>query len=548
MTPPIRNKALTIIFLGFVLLSFPFAIFGQAQNLIDIRDLMDGKAVGKQTSMFRDPTRMLSINDIQDRRFIPNTRDVVNIGFTNDACWLKFAVFNPTEETKQVILKTGKLLADTVELFYEVEGGWESKVIGVHIPNSQKEIRGKKSYFPMEFQAGDTTQLYVRIASTYGIQFAISALSEKEVLTVDTNESLIQGFYLGALLIITFYNLFIGFSIKDNVYLHYALANLAAMLTVLSIRGFFSYYIPDSLVSWTPSMITGAAALYVILSVNFSIRMLNLRKYSKHSYYLLLIVAAISLLLGLGLSAFRFSGGTIHNEWLTYAHTIFTVTALYAGVMAYRNGSYYAKYYLMGWTLLLLSILLYSLVITGYIERNDFTANVYLIGSLLEVILLSFALADRYNFLQKERNKLEQKLKYKDEDLAMVISDNRIKRQVRENLLQEVIEVSKVEDGDLRTSFTKLINEMKRQIDAETKQDYFQQNIESINSEFESKLKQSHPELTDSEVELCYLIKLKMTTKEMASFRKTSEGAIKVARHRIRKKLGEGFENQISTL
>ncbi|MEO9806438.1 MAG: 7TM diverse intracellular signaling domain-containing protein [Reichenbachiella sp.] len=491
----------------------------------------------RQIGIYKDPSRTATIDEIHKTNFQPSETGVIDFGFTNDACWLALEVVNTTNAVQNRLLKVGKLLVDSVQLFFKQGDHWRSVMTGVNIPNSQKLIKGRSSYFPIEIEGQDTATLYLRAVSTYGIQFSISILDEQELQSRDTNESLIQGFYLGALLIITLYNLFLGFSIKDNVYFHYAMANLAAIMLALSVRGFFSYYFPDDYAGWTPHLITGVTALYIALSSNFNIRILNLRKYSRHAYYMMLLVAAISLLLAVGLSVVRLFGYTIHNLSLAHANILFTITAIYAGIMAYRNGSHYAKYYLMGWTLLLLSVLLYTLMIVGYIERNYFTANFYLIGSVLEVLLLSFALADRYNYLQTESNTLRRNLRNKEGDLAMVISDNKMRYQFRKIILEKVEEINNSETENIKSQLNSFVTDLKLQLETEEKFNYIEGNIEKINTQFESKLKAKYPDLSSSEIEICHYIRLNLSTKEIARLRGTSVGAIKVMRHRIKKKL-----------
>ena len=529
-----KNRSLVILSLALCYLLIPEILFSQVSR----DDIADSSPV-QITSIgtYNDPSGTQPIDVIEQSLFNQSNRSVIDFGFTNDATWLKIQVVNTSDSTTQKMLKVGKLLIDSVQIYFKEGDNWQTMITGAKVPNRYKAITGKSTYFPIELKGRDTIDYYVRSVSTYGIQFDVTIIDEKASISQDTSETLIQGFFLGALLVITLYNLFLGFSIRDSIYFHYAAANLMTILAGLSIRGFFSTYLPDKYVVSMPHIITGTTALYAVVSSNFNIRILNLRKYSMPAYYAMLSVAGIIFVLALGLSIARLNGAIVHNGPLAYTNMLFTITALAAGIAAYRNGSYYAKYYLLGWTLLLLSVLLYTLVILGFIERNLFTANLYLIGSVLEVILLSLALADRYNFLQKERIKLSKKVKSKDSDLAMVISDNRLRHQFKQELLEKMQQISRSDGDSIKSKMTSFINSLKIQLEVEDKHDYFQENIESINKEFESKLKERYPELSNLEIEICYLIMLKLSNKEIAEFRNTSLGSTKVARHRIRRKM-----------
>ena len=61
---------------------------------------------------------------------------------------------------------------------------------------------------------------------------------------------------------------------------------------------------------------------------------------------------------------------------------------------------------------------------------------------------------------------------------------------------------------------------------------------ENVDLGFIERLKTVCPELSNTEREICSYIKLKLSTKEIASLRKSSDNAIRVTRHRIKAKLG----------
>jgi len=66
-----------------------------------------------------------------------------------------------------------------------------------------------------------------------------------------------------------------------------------------------------------------------------------------------------------------------------------------------------ALFYLLGWLVMLIAIILTGLLSMGFIERNDFTAYIFQIGIMIELTLLSMGLAYRYKLNQdalREKN------------------------------------------------------------------------------------------------------------------------------------------------
>src|SRR5690606_21209334 len=72
-------------------------------------------------------------------------------------------------------------------------------------------------------------------------------------------------------------------------------------------------------------------------------------------------------------------------------------------IVVYKSGYTAAKFYLLAWSILVVGIIVYSLKDAGLIPSNPFTNYLLLIGSGIEVVLLSLALADRINILKKEK-------------------------------------------------------------------------------------------------------------------------------------------------
>lgn len=107
------------------------------------------------------------------------------------------------------------------------------------------------------------------------------------------------------------------------------------------------------------------------------------------------------------------------------------VVAWIAGVMAYRNGHRPAKYYILAWFFIWVTVALVTLSLGGVIPSSEFTIQLVPIGSTLELLLLSFALGDRYKVIIKAEQQA------RDENLVLVRTQNqRLEEKVDERTLQ----------------------------------------------------------------------------------------------------------------
>jgi DNA-binding CsgD family transcriptional regulator len=68
--------------------------------------------------------------------------------------------------------------------------------------------------------------------------------------------------------------------------------------------------------------------------------------------------------------------------------------------------------------------------------------------------------------------------------------------------------------------------------------DEFKLYFERVHQDFFGRLKEQYPSLSANELRLCALLKLNLSVKEMASLMGISPESVKMARHRLRKKLG----------
>jgi DNA-binding CsgD family transcriptional regulator len=67
-----------------------------------------------------------------------------------------------------------------------------------------------------------------------------------------------------------------------------------------------------------------------------------------------------------------------------------------------------------------------------------------------------------------------------------------------------------------------------------------------VHKNFFTKLKENHPELSSSELKLAALVRLNLNLKESATILGISPESVKTSRHRLRKKLNLGEEQNLA--
>jgi two-component system NtrC family sensor kinase len=88
---------------------------------------------------------------------------------------------------------------------------------------------------------------------------------------------------------------------------------------------------------------------------------------------------------------------------------------------------------LIAWTIFIVSVIVFVLKDFGFLPYNFFNKNVMLLGSAIETILISLALADKINTYKAEKEQAQMMALSKSEEVRMVLSQQNItlERMVR---------------------------------------------------------------------------------------------------------------------
>lgn len=150
---------------------------------------------------------------------------------------------------------------------------------------------------------------------------------------------------------------------------------------------------------------------------------------------------------------------------------------------------------------------------------------------------------NKINRLRKyEKAKLEKKLleneianKQKDlMDLANTISEN---TRWRDYLLNALKKIKESKGKTKEKNFNELVNEIKVKTSIEKNRLEYQNKIDILNNEFYTNLLNAYPNLTKNELRLCSLLKLELSSKEIAQIQNIELKSVYINRSRLRKKM-----------
>ena len=183
-----------------------------------------------------------------------------------------------------------------------------------------------------------------------------------------------------------------------------------------------------------------------------------------------------------------------------------------------------------------------------------------IIGSIILIVTLLII------YLQRGRIKKNKMISQQEKELTNVNLKN--KELENKNLLSELEYKHKevvnfalhiAEKNDFLENLQKTLNASNDQIDPKTlkkliaqnlstekDREEFNANIESLNDSFFLKLDEKFPKLTKTDKRLCALLRLNLSSKEIASIQNISPNSVDVNRYRLRKKLDITTDKDLS--
>jgi tetratricopeptide (TPR) repeat protein len=153
--------------------------------------------------------------------------------------------------------------------------------------------------------------------------------------------------------------------------------------------------------------------------------------------------------------------------------------------------------------------------------------------------------ADLENRAMAEKQ-LQQDLEFRHKELLTYTLNLVQKNALMESLREGIQELLATTDKDSKMKLTKLIKVIDYGLESEKDWDEFRMYFEKVHSSFFQKLKSQFPDLTQSDLKLCALLSLNLSMKEMAELMGISPESVKMARHRLRKKLNLVTEENLA--
>ena len=157
--------------------------------------------------------------------------------------------------------------------------------------------------------------------------------------------------------------------------------------------------------------------------------------------------------------------------------------------------------------------------------------------------------ANRPEVLKSKAQELKKVVDEKNKELAasqmQLMSKDDFLMEVKNSLAELGSSINEVEQS---RKLNKLISKIEGALDGNKDWKAFEEQFDLVNSDFFKKLRNEYPKLSIAEARLCMLLKMKLSTKEIASQLNLSVRGVETRRYRLRKKLHLNKEQVLEEL
>tara|TARA_B100000780_G_scaffold122129_1_gene85644 strand:- start:13584 stop:15722 length:2139 start_codon:yes stop_codon:yes gene_type:complete len=403
----------------------------------------------------------LSPDDLSDEVWVKPNVSVPNLGNTNTWSWARLKLNSETDPGLFVEIAYSTI--DSLQVFMVCDGVIISdQLVGVNNTNNRNRLNigNYPSFAIPEVECSDLT-CYMRAWSGKQLLLPVRIESAEKILFDGHIRDVLFAIYLGIVMSLLLYNLFLFFSVKDINYLHYVLFIVAIGGTQLVLNGYDRVF---NLVSipWVSLRMTHIfGILSGVLTILFSRNFLHLKTKAPFYHklfgwlYIPYLVASFLLVLGFYNSSYD----------LINFSALSIILLIPVSIKVWRSGDVSAGYFLVGWLVFIIAVVIFALKDFGLIPYNEATIYALPMGSAIELVVLSLALGSRINQLKKDRQLANEK------ELRTSLLNEKIQREqnakLELNVEERTSELTKTNESlsdtlqDLRSTQEQLIQSEK---------------------------------------------------------------------------------------
>lgn len=369
-------------------------------NPIDYHASDKIKTIGAHLELLDDTTHAIPIDQIMvSPGFVQSAEDVPSYPISNTSHWMRFSIRNNSTDNSLLL----ELAYPTIDSLWLIQVVDNKPVLlsktGEFTPIKARAFGHQNYIFKLVIAPGATGTYYLKVRTSEQLQIPLYIGNVKQIMERLSDRDLIFGLYAGLILVMFLYNIFVYFTVRDKSYLFYVIYIFFVGFTQACVQGYsFRFLYPDS-PKLANLLLVIAPSLLGLAALRFLNEFMMVKKFTPGLYKVLYVFVAIYfVVMALGFAGYY----EICAEAVQInagAASVFVIIIASIISRKYRP----AKFFLLAWSVFLASVVVFVAMNFNVLPYNTFTYYSLQMGSALEVVLLSFALADKINIFRKEK-------------------------------------------------------------------------------------------------------------------------------------------------
>lgn len=397
----------------FLLLYLCVHLFAEAKSGVDT-----------ELFFYHDETRSYSIEQIiaEDEPLFRAHLDPIRAKFPAEASvWMKVRLANSSDAEVTRIVKFLDIRLDRMDI-YDADGNF-LRSEGDRVPFSNRVHKDAQIAIDVTAAPRSETVYYLNLLNEDKADASYLIYDEEGYKEHILIKKMVHAFFFGTLSIMLLYNFMLYLFIREIAFLQYVLYHVVLLIAMLYYNGIVvEYFHPEAAGLNGGNVPRFWMFLAVILATEFLRSFLQVKIHTPRLDKGLLFFIYLNLAM-LVLDFFGISK-MIHSQIGVILMMPLSVYLLYVGFYhAMVKKRTIAIFYVLGWFIMMLSIIITGLLSLGLIPRNEVSSYMFQIGSFTEVALLSMGLAYRYNETQKAIIYKDRQLKEINANLEATIRE-----------------------------------------------------------------------------------------------------------------------------
>ncbi|MDI3320945.1 7TM diverse intracellular signaling domain-containing protein [Pinibacter soli] len=365
-----------------------------------------------EIQIFEDAKGQYTITDVGDssfnnkfatsRSFIPKTFHY------KSTYWFRVRVRNVSKSNKNWVFEFYDQTIDNIRFYSPNDSGrFDEYECGAMYPFNQRQISHKNFTIQLSDDFSGDKVFYFAIRSQQPPTVMVVIKPVEEFIKYGLREYILLGFFYGMMLIFCLYNFMMFAATRQRQYIYYIVYNFSIGIFEMSSNGIAYQYLWPSFPRWND--IAFGVALYTatIGALLFTASFLRLKTKAPRLYKL---VAYAIVLRTVFFAICLF----INNHWFVYKFVdgIAILFGLYCGIVVLRKKYYPARFFVAGYSFLLLGFSIRVLKVLALVNLPFGPFNYYSLSFcfILEMMFVSFAIGESVSYMKKEKDRAQQRV------------------------------------------------------------------------------------------------------------------------------------------